>query len=67
MIGSSSTAKGIEEYLVLLSISETCKLRGEDFLGFMRSGAADFAGLVGHRRGQEEPKSGAHAKTHRFP
>ncbi len=43
-LGSSSTVKGIEEYLVLLSISETCKFRGEDFFGFLRSGAADFAG-----------------------
>ncbi len=39
VLGSSSSAKGIAEYLVLLSISETCKLRGEDFLGFLRSGA----------------------------
>jgi Transposase IS66 family len=43
-IGTTSTVKGIEEYLVLLSVSETCKLREEDFLGFLRSGAADFAG-----------------------
>jgi hypothetical protein len=42
-LGSSSTTKGIEEYLVLLSISETCKFRGEDFLGLLRSGVADFA------------------------
>jgi predicted RecB family nuclease len=42
-IGSSSTEKGIEEYLVLLSISETCKLEGEDLLVFLRSGTAGIA------------------------
>ena len=42
VIGSSSTANGIEEYLVLLSISETCKLKGKDVLGFMRSGVTEL-------------------------
>ena len=42
-IGSSSTKRGIEEYLVLLSISETCKFKGEDFLVFLRSGAVGVA------------------------
>jgi predicted RecB family nuclease len=46
-IGSSSTPKGMEEYLVLLSISETCKLMGKDFLSFMRSGATGIAALGG--------------------
>ncbi|WP_336490660.1 TM0106 family RecB-like putative nuclease [Methylobacterium nigriterrae] len=47
-IGSSSTAKGIREYLVLLSISETSKFKGEDFLGFLRSGAAGIARWTQH-------------------
>jgi hypothetical protein len=42
VIGSSSTAKGIGEYLVLLSIHETRKLKGSDVLSFMRSGATEF-------------------------
>jgi hypothetical protein len=46
VIGTSSTAKGLEEYLVLLSISETCKFREEEFLGFLRSGAAGIASWV---------------------
>ena len=33
-----SSPKGIQEYLVLLSISETCKYRGLSFLDFLRSG-----------------------------
>ena len=48
LIGSSSTAKGIEEYLVLLSISETCNFRGEDFFGFLRSGPAGIARWTQH-------------------
>jgi hypothetical protein len=38
VILGSSTKKGIDEYLTLLSISETCKCRGIDFLDFLRSG-----------------------------
>ncbi|TQV88080.1 IS66 family transposase, partial [Aliikangiella coralliicola] len=33
----SFTKNGIEKYLALLSISETCKLRGIDFLDFLKS------------------------------
>ncbi len=33
-----STKRGIEEYLTLLSICQTCKYSGVDFLDFMRSG-----------------------------
>ena len=32
-----STDKGMKEYLILLSIRETCKLRDIDFLDFLRS------------------------------
>ena len=38
MIGGTSTKKGINEYLVLLSIYETCKYKGINFLNFLRSG-----------------------------
>lgn len=43
VIGTSSTEKGLKEYLVLLSICETCRFRGEDFLGFLRSGGDGIA------------------------
>jgi hypothetical protein len=36
-IGAASTAKGIDEYLTLLSISETCRARGIDILNFFLS------------------------------
>lgn len=38
VIGGNSTLKGIREYLILLSIEETCKYRGVSFLDFLRSG-----------------------------
>ncbi len=38
VIGGSSTEQGIREYLILLSICETCKYKGLDFLHFLRSG-----------------------------
>jgi predicted RecB family nuclease len=36
-MGGTSTVKGMEEYLVLLSISETCKAKGVDALEFYLS------------------------------
>jgi transposase IS66 family protein len=37
VIGGRSSAKGIHEYLVLLSVCQTCKYKGVDFLEFVRS------------------------------
>jgi hypothetical protein len=42
LIGGSSTEKGMQEYLVLLSICETLRLRNASFLKFLISGAADI-------------------------
>ena len=36
------TEKGIREYLILLSICETCKYKGVGFLDFLRSGEKDI-------------------------
>ena len=41
VVGGTSSAKGIREYLVLLSICQTCKYKGVDFLEFIRSGERD--------------------------
>jgi hypothetical protein len=41
VIGGTSSAKGIRDYLVLLSICQTCKFKGVDFLEFIRSGEKD--------------------------
>jgi len=43
VIAGSSTRKGVDEYLTLLSVSETCRYRGVDFLDFLRSGERDVA------------------------
>src|SRR2546427_6551088 len=47
-----STPKGIEEYLVLLSICQTCKYMGVDFLDFLRSGEKDIHAFAEGRRGR---------------
>jgi hypothetical protein len=43
VIGGCSTAKGIQEYLILLSIAETCSRKGVSFLNFLRSEEADIS------------------------
>lgn len=41
-IEGKSSVNGIRDYLVLLSVSETCKCRGVSFLDFLRSGQTDI-------------------------
>jgi hypothetical protein len=43
--------KGIRDYLVLLSICETCKYMGLDFLDFLRLGEKDIHAFAASRRG----------------
>ncbi len=49
IIGGTSTVKGLREYLVLLSVSETCKCKGVSFLDFLISGDADVDTFVSKR------------------
>ena len=42
VIGGLTTEKGIREYLILLSVCQTCKYMGVDFLDFLRSGEKDI-------------------------
>ena len=42
VIAGTSTEKGTDEYLTLLTISQTCKFSGLDFLEFLRSGEIDI-------------------------
>ena len=51
VIGGSSTEKGIREYLILLSICETCKYKGLDFLDFLRSGEKNIDAFASIPRG----------------
>jgi hypothetical protein len=41
VISGTSTRRGLEQYLILLSIAETCEYRKLDFLDFLRSGHTD--------------------------
>jgi hypothetical protein len=51
IIGGTSSAKGIREYLILLSISETCKYKGVSVLDFFLSQETDVDRFVkGSRR-----------------
>jgi hypothetical protein len=51
VIGGVTTEKGIREYLVLLSVCQTCKYMGVDFLDFLRSGEKDIHTFAESRRG----------------
>ena len=47
-----STKRGIRECLVLLSVCQTCKYMGVDFLDFLRSGEKDIHAFAESRRGR---------------
>jgi predicted RecB family nuclease len=42
VIAGSSTVRGIDEYLTLLSVCQTCKYQNIDFLDFLRTGEKDI-------------------------
>lgn len=50
VMAGSSTKKGIDEYLTLLSVAETCEYQGLDFLNFLRSGETDVESFARVRR-----------------
>jgi predicted RecB family nuclease len=49
VIGGTSSDNGIQEYLTLLSIYETCKYKGIYFLDFLRSGEKDIDTFIKKR------------------
>jgi predicted RecB family nuclease len=51
----SWTAKSIDQDLVLLSICETCRWMGVDFLDFLRSGEKDIHAFAESRRRRRRP------------
>ncbi len=59
VMGGTSTRAGIEEYLILLSICETCEYQGLDFLDFLRSGEKGIEAFAQLRRRKSgvEPSS----------
>lgn len=58
VIGGASTEKGHEEYLTLLSVCQTCKYMGVDFLDFLRSGEKDIHAFADSQR-RRKRRSGA--------
>jgi hypothetical protein len=51
-----TTSKGIEEYLILLSVCQTCKYQGLDFLDFLRSGETDIQAFAENQPRRKRPK-----------
>jgi predicted RecB family nuclease len=52
-----STPRGIEEYLILLSVCQTCKYSGLDFLDFLRSGEKDIGTFAVSQPGRHRHKA----------
>jgi hypothetical protein len=50
IIGGITTEKGLRDYLVVLSVCETCKYMGVDFLDFLRSGRKDLPAFANSQR-----------------
>jgi hypothetical protein len=64
------TPKAISEYLILLSICETCRYMGVDFLDFLRSGEKDIHAFAQSRRGRRrrtQPPSKLMTSSHGAP
>jgi hypothetical protein len=55
VLRGASTEKSIQEHLVILSICETCKYMGVDFLDFLRSGEKDIHAFAESRRRRKRP------------
>jgi len=53
VIGGSSTQAGTDDYLILLSIYETCNYTGVNFLKFRRSGEKDIHAFAESRHGRK--------------
>ena len=50
VIGGTSSKKGVDEYLTLLSVAETCEYRGIDFLDFLLSEVRDIETFAKQRK-----------------
>jgi transposase-like protein len=54
VIGGLTTEKSLRDHLVLLSVCQTCKYMGVDFLDFLRSGEKDIHAFAESRRGRRQ-------------
>ncbi len=55
VIRGSCTKEALQEYLVLLSVCQTCEYQGIDFLDFLRSGEKHFEAISQMGRGLRRP------------
>jgi len=60
-IGGTSTEEGIADYLVLLSVLETCKCKRVSFLRFLRSGERDV-----HAFAEKQPRRRSANRNQRY-
>jgi hypothetical protein len=60
-----STRVGTEDYLILLSVCQTCKYQGLDFLDFLRSGEKDIEvfAQANRRKGRSRQSQSANGAT----
>jgi len=56
-IGGSSSKDGIQEYLILMSIYETCRPKRSGIFGVLRSGEKDIDAFAQTRRREERTRS----------
>jgi hypothetical protein len=50
VIDGVTSEKGLQDFLVLLSLCETCKYKNVDFLGLLRSGSKNVDDFAARRR-----------------
>lgn len=63
VISGTSTKKGVDEYLTLLSVAQTCEYQGLDFLDFLRTGEKDVETFArGSRRCSRQQQRGDRQK-----
>ena len=56
VIGGSTNERGIRDYLILLSICQTCKYSNLDFFEFLRSGEIDIYAFAESVRGRRRTR-----------
>jgi hypothetical protein len=61
IIGGITTEKGLRDYLVVLSVCETCKYMDVDFLDFLRSGRKDLRAFVNGQRAKRRRINPSHS------
>jgi len=64
VISGSSSKKGVDEYLTLLSVAETCEYQGLDFFDFLRSGEKDVEAFAYGRHRYTSRDNGGQTSGH---